>query len=277
MKNSSGLGSSKTAKPNPFTTFRTSIEEGVQRARSIIEEISDVENKGTLRGKDSQDVIRKRSSLRAEFTLINDWVVQMDELYNSEKSKRKSKFSKIELDAVSEQLKRMKREVADVSMLSRTSHVKTVDSMAKNRLKGIEESGLINNNPNGEIIPQEEMTTDHLDQHKAILERDKRADERIAGIGKGVEMLGHLAGRQGEILREQNIELDGLENHVLKNQSQVEEVNSRMKEVLSQIGKFDKVCCDLLCIGLMVGLIIVIVKIEEGELGRRLNLRGSYD
>ena len=42
-------------------------------------------------------------------------------------------------------------------------------------------------------------------------------------------------------------------------------VNDRMKEVVKHVGKFDRVCCDLFCIALMVALIILIVKIEEGE------------
>ena len=268
--NNNNVPTDDNEKPvNPFTSLRLDIREVLERCKKQIDEIQELERKG-ISHKQQKDVIKLRNILRGDFTLLNDLMKQKEDLYKVEKNKRRSRFSKIELESASEQITRLKREIADVNLLSRSSHTQHLNNIATNRLVTMEESGILggpngNKNPDGSDKIVEEMNSDHIEQHLAIKSRDKKMDERIGKIGNNIDVLKDIAERQGEIVREQNKDMDALEDHINGTSEEVRGVNDRMKEAIKHVGKFDRVCCDLFCIAIMVGLIILIVKIEEGE------------
>ena len=103
-------------------------------------------------------------------------------------------------------------------------------------------------------LPPKELNENTISELVTETDKNETIEHTIA-IGDGIEIMPAVINTNNENQVEEISIID-------TNQNQVEEVNSRMKEVLSQIGKFDKVCCDLLCIGLMVGLIIVIVMLH---------------
>lgn len=87
-------------------------------------------------------------------------------------------------------------------------------------------------------------------------------DEEIDEIGKGVDVLRELALAANEEVKIQNKMLDVLEEKVNDVHEHVTSINVQLKETLDKARASDKICMDIFCVMILVGMIIVLYKLS---------------
>eukprot|EP01034_Spumella_vulgaris_P030535 gene30535-37772_t len=106
------------------------------------------------------------------------------------------------------------------------------------------------------------MTDEHRVQLMSLRERDAQIDLEIDEIGRGVDELRELALSANEEVKLQNVMLDGLQGKMDLVQDKVLNVNERLKNTLEEVRKSDKICMDIVCVIILVGMIIVVYKVS---------------
>lgn len=107
-----------------------------------------------------------------------------------------------------------------------------------------------------------QMTDQQRAQLMMIRERDQEFDVQIDEIGKGLDILRELAVQANEEVKLQNTMLDVLEEKVNDVQDRVLNINERMKDTLDKVRKSDKICMDIFCLIILIGMIIVVYKLS---------------
>jgi hypothetical protein len=107
------------------------------------------------------------------------------------------------------------------------------------------------------------MTAEHKSQLQALKQRDQQIDQQIAELGKGVDILTDLARSMNEEVKIQNKMLDSLEQNIDDVKEHVTTINAKLKTTLEEARKSDKICVDIFCILLMVGMIIILYRVTS--------------
>ena len=81
-------------------------------------------------------------------------------------------------------------------------------------------------------------------------------------IGFGVDELHKLALTANEEVKLQNKMLDVLEKKIDNVHEHVTGINEKLKSTLEEARKSDKICMDIVCVIILIGMIIVLVKIR---------------
>ena len=76
-------------------------------------------------------------------------------------------------------------------------------------------------------------------------------------------LLGEIARTANEEVKLQNKMLDTLEEKVDDVHEHLTNVNIKLKNTLDEARKSDKICCDILCLLLLVGMIVVVVEVSN--------------
>jgi methyl-accepting chemotaxis protein len=107
----------------------------------------------------------------------------------------------------------------------------------------------------------EDMTASQKQSLLTIQERAAAFDDAIESIGHGVEDLRNLAAEQNEEVKKQNLMLENMSEQVDGVARKMGYINKRMKRTLKEVGRAgDKLCVDIFCVVLAVGLFAVIWK-----------------
>ena len=107
------------------------------------------------------------------------------------------------------------------------------------------------------------MTDQDRQALQMIREKDHEIDSEIMNIGEGVDALHELARVANEELKMQNKMLDTLEKKIDNVHEHVTTINEKLKKTLEDARKSDKICIDIVCIILLIGMIIVLVKLTK--------------
>ena len=91
--------------------------------------------------------------------------------------------------------------------------------------------------------------------------RKKDQDEKLDEIGRGIKELKIEAIKAGEGLKGVGIKVKGIGGHIDKTGQRIKTQNERVKELITKIRSSDKICCDILLILLLCGLICVLYSI----------------
>jgi t-SNARE complex subunit (syntaxin) len=98
-----------------------------------------------------------------------------------------------------------------------------------------------------------------------IRDRDAEFDQDLDEIGEGIQDLHELALRQGEEVKRQNQMLNEVGSKIDNAHEHMVNVNAKMKDTLNEVGRSsDKLCVDIMCIVLGIGLAAVIYKMATG-------------
>mmetsp|Transcript_17867 Transcript_17867/g.27149 ORF Transcript_17867/g.27149 Transcript_17867/m.27149 type:complete len:315 (+) Transcript_17867:120-1064(+) len=109
------------------------------------------------------------------------------------------------------------------------------------------------------------MTGSQQVQLQQIRDRDAEFDQDLDEIGEGIQDLHELALRQGEEVKRQNQMLQEVGSKIDNAHEHMINVNAKMKDTLNEVGRSsDKLCVDIMCIVLGIGLIAVIYKMATG-------------
>jgi hypothetical protein len=106
-----------------------------------------------------------------------------------------------------------------------------------------------------------DMSDTHRQQLKVIKERDAAIDEEIVKLGQGVDELGEIARAQNQEVKLQNIALTSLEEKVDAVHDKVFNVNQRLKTTLDAVRSSDKICLDIACVIVLIGMVVAVIKV----------------
>lgn len=110
--------------------------------------------------------------------------------------------------------------------------------------------------------PQEKITEEQQLRLEMIKRRDQGFDSQIQDIGRGVDALQEIARAQNQEVKKQNVMVDDLQQHIDNVQDHLLNVNAKMKTTLDKVGRSsDKLCVDIMCIMMLVGMLIVLYKL----------------
>lgn len=224
-------------------------------------------------GNNPKELIIAQSKIRTELVTIQDEFKELESAYAHETKKKRSKLSPEEINMRQQMIQKLQIEINSMKEIQRAGYVKGYQSV---QMVSMENHEIFqprdNNKSNGVNGPRppavngqrnNEMTDDHRMQLHQIKERDSKIDEVIVEIGQGVDELRMIAMEANEEVKLQNKMLDTLESKIDNVHDHVTNINSNLKNTIEKARGSDKICCDIFCVLLLIGMIIVLVKLSE--------------
>lgn len=332
--NASMQGKGRAAKKSGarFLELKSSIVARLRKVHDLLEE-DNQRNSGQMSvagGANPNEVIKAKSMMREEIKQAADEWKEMEQLYKVEARKRRSKFTKEQLDIQQTLVTRLNAEIEKVREMQMQGYarrdtdaaavqmnVQALASLNATNLDGglgdagpseydlefyfsasflafyrtlcirhtsaysleiniiiyhlpyttnsyhpqthyfphtLPEAGGDESNWSGGQGPGVELTEGQSLQMQQIQNRDKEFDKELDEIGEGIADLGEIAAMQSEEVQRQNIMLTNVETKIDNAADHIQSVNTKMKETLDQVRGADKVCVDIMCILMMVGL-----------------------
>jgi hypothetical protein len=252
LQTSLGGGESKDAskshlgedgKVDYWEELKEKISNRFTELKTLSNEIADLRS-GAAR-ESQNDRIRKEQEHRSNMLAVDKEVKEMDDMHRSEAKKKRSKYSKADLEIRANEVAQLKRQLEDFKEFSRRGFVGNRDGYSNNRLVKMEDSELFNKDPskpNEQKRPQETITSEQQQSMLQIEKRDAEIDRALEGVGQGVDMLHELALIQNQKVKESSIMLDSLNDKMEDVQEHVLTVNDRLKETLELARSSDKLC-----------------------------------
>jgi uncharacterized coiled-coil DUF342 family protein len=87
-----------------------------------------------------------------------------------------------------------------------------------------------------------------------LRQQDAQIDEKLQRIGEGVNVLKEIAVEMGKEIETQNVMISELDHKVDKAQAQLDNLNKRLKNILTKMRKGDRFCVDLILLIIVLGL-----------------------
>ena len=91
--------------------------------------------------------------------------------------------------------------------------------------------------------------------------RKKGQDDKLKDIRKGIQAIKIEAEKAGERLKEIGKKVIQNEDHIDKTGKKLQTQNERVKDFINKIRSSDKICCDIVLILILIGLICVLYSI----------------
>merc|ERR1712151_194830 len=273
-----GKGRSKTEKRGSrFLELKSSIISRLQNVHAKLKEQSNL-NKSVTQGNNPKKIIEMQAYIRQEIRSMTEEWTEMDNLYKNEARKRKSKFTNSELEVQEALLQKLYQEIE----MCKTAQAIGFTNRSTDDIKAIEfntkaiqsldvtpvpVSGSLNpfsdnvwlDEPSGSNASNMgiEVSDHQRSQLEQIQTRDRDFNNQLDQIESGILDLKDIAEAQGEEITRQNIMIENLGKKTDDVQEHVTNINSRMKETLQSVRSADKLCVDIMCIILMIGIISV--------------------
>lgn len=278
-QNSVMAGKGKAAKKagTRFVELKGMIIDRLKEIHSLIEAESErnrSRNFSVVAGNNPKDAIKRQATIREEIRQAGDEWAELDGLYKNEARKRKSKFTPEQLDVQQTLVQRLYAELEKVKKLQSSGYTKgnrddiaaTLNTQA---LTNIDFNGA--NDPNkkwdGPAGPSTgggiEMTQQQALRLEQIESRDKEFDTQLDTIADGLDDLNEIALMQQEEVKKQNVMLNDMGQKIENAFEHIDNVNAKMKDTLNEVRGGDKICVDIMCIVLMVGLGAVMYQLVQ--------------
>jgi len=246
-----------------FLDLRNQMRE---RVAEIYDTLSAVQQMEKSPGANPKGIIEGNSKVRTELkTLTENWA-ELDALYKAEAKKKRSKYSKESMQERQQVLTDTRLEIEKIREMQRKGYNKNYSSVQLMRMEDSEmfRGGAGGGGGGGGAAGggrNNDMTSDHKAQLQALKQRDQAIDQQVVEIGKGVDVLLDLARSMGEEVKIQSKMLDSLEQNIDDVKDHVTTINAKLKNTLDEARKSDKICVDIFCILLMVGMIIILYRL----------------
>eukprot|EP01033_Poteriospumella_lacustris_P012152 gene12152-8695_t len=282
-KKNGGFGDAR-GKIDHFIDLSERMKERLETIKAAVDEIKKLEK---VPGANPTELITNQSKVRTELNLISEEWKELDTIHRLEKRKKRSRYTQEELDGRAMVVYTLQMSIQAIKDSQRSGFVKGIETK---RMVTMEESELFKkrdietgnpNNPNGTSAGtaagaagfnstgpprmgarNNQMTDQQRAQLMMIKDRDQEFDGQIDEIGKGLDILRELAQQANEEVKLQNTMLDVLEEKVNDVQERVLNINERMKDTLEKVRKSDKICMDIFCLIILIGMIIVLYKLS---------------
>eukprot|EP01040_Poterioochromonas_malhamensis_P004544 gene4544-4872_t len=278
-KDKSGFLGTGGDKVDRFTDIEMKMEERIETLKSSIDEIQKLER---VPGSNPKELITLQSTVRTELSTLGDEWKEIDMIQRIESKKKRSRFTPEEIQRRQQVVIETQNIINNLKDLQRSGYVKQYQgyklvSMEESELfkKRDVETGETKVDKDGNVTKvtsqakgvtgkrNANMTDQHRQQLMLIKERDEKIDLEIEEIGKGVDTLHEIARQANEEIKVQNRMLDVLEEKVNDISEGVSNVNEKLKVTLDKARASDKICMDIICIIILVGLIIVLIQLNN--------------
>ena len=256
-----------------FLDLRGMMTERLNKIKETLELVKSLEK---VPGSNPKELISAQSQVRTEMTALNDEWKELDQLYRNEAKKKRSKFTPEEMSARKSMLTTLQKEIQAIKDMQRAGFVKGYQAI---QMSSMEESEIFKGGSGGgkhytddydgggrgPVVGKSNnyMTDQDRQALQMIREKDHEIDTEIMNIGEGVDALHELARVANEELKMQNKMLDTLERKIDNVHEHVTTINEKLKKTLEEARKSDKICVDIICILLLVGMVIVLVKLTK--------------
>lgn len=267
------LGHGGNGKVDHFIDLSERMHERLATIKEAVEVIRKLEK---VPGANPTELITNQSKVRTEVNIISDEWKELDTVYRLESKKKRSRYTKEELAARQNIVVALQRSIQDIKDSQRSGFVKGIETK---RMVTMEESDMFkkrdietgSQQPGAPPTVQptgihgtrnNNMTDQQRGQLMLIRERDREFDQQIDEIGQGLDILRELAAQANEEVKLQNVMLDTLEEKVNDVHDRMLNINERMKDTIEKVRKSDKICMDIFCLMILVGMVIVLYKLS---------------
>lgn len=262
-------------KVDRFVDLYDRMCERLQTVKNCIDEIRKLER---VPGTNPKDLISNQSQVRTEIAAITDEWKELDIIFRLETKKKRSRFTPEQLAARQQMLVSLQANIQEIKDIQRSGYVKayagrriaTMEESEMFRKRDIETGPAVLGGPSTSTTASgvvgsrnNNMTDQHRQALLMIRDRDSKIDDEIVEIGKGVDILRELALAANEEVKIQNKMLDTLEEKVNDVHEHVSNINVRLLETLEKARSSDKICMDIFCIMILIGMIIVLYKLNS--------------
>lgn len=271
-------------KIDKFLELRNNMIEKVASLKDTLKKAHEMEKSSN--SVNPKDLIMQQSKVRTDLAALNEDWKELDAIFKAEARKKRTKFSPEVMKLRQNMVIQLQTELHGIREVQRAGFVKGY--VSQQRYVSMEESeafqpsstsakgggkdgkkndfvDAMNSKDAQRKGRHNDMSDQQRTQMQQIKERDKKIDEEIDLVGRGVDELHILARAQNEEIKLQHQVLDKLGNKMDSVHENVLTVNDRLKKALEETRQGDKICCDIFCILFLVGMIIVLVKISEGN------------
>lgn len=243
----------------------------MERVNEIVEALAAVQQMEKSPGTNPKGIIEANSKVRTELkTLTENWA-ELDSLYKTEAKKKRSKYSKESMQERQQILVDLRLEIEKIREMQRKGYNKNYSTVQMSRMEDSEmfrggaAAGGGASGSSGGDGRNNNMTSEHKSQLQMLKQRDQQIDQQIAELGKGVDVLHDLARSMGEEVKVQSKMLDKLGQNIDDVKDHVTTINAKLKTTLDEARKSDKICVDIFCILLMVGMVIILYRVTQDQ------------
>jgi len=270
----------KSAKTgSKFMEIRATIVERLRKIHGLLEEESQ-RSKGVMsvaHGNNPKEVIARQTEMREEMRKAQEEWNTLNGIYLNEARKKRSKFSQDQLNAQQESVRRIAEELEKVKQAQMAGYAKNntskedeaamwnAQAIVTNNAYKFDGDNTFNNASKPSMGPGVDLTADQSVQLQQLKDRDVDFDKTLDEIGEGIKDLSEIAQMQQEEVKRQNVMLERVEEQMEQVQEHVTNVNTKMKETLDEVRGADKICVDIMCIVLMVGLGAVMYQMVKSQ------------
>jgi len=272
--NAVSMGLTRGAKKagSRFIDIKSTIINRLQTVHQLLEQEAQRSSGKTsvAKGNNPKEIIAAQAEIREQIRQLGEEWGELNALYSGEAKKRKSRFSKEELEVQHALVTKLQVEIDKVKNAqvkgygrANTDVATTLNTRA---LADLDATPLFargsSSRPSSD--PGVALTDNQRMQIQQIEDRDADFDQQLDAIGEGIGDLADLAQMQGEEVKRQTAMLDNLGNRIDNVHEHVTNVNMKMKETLKAVGRSsDKICVDIMCIVMMLGFGAVIYNIAK--------------
>ena len=262
-----------------FLELKSSIVERLQTIHRLLEEDA-ARGKGSVaQGNNPKEVIAAQAQMREEIRQASDEWKELDALYKNEARKKRSKFTREELEVQETLVMRLRAEIEKCKAAQMKGYARAGGTGGRDRaaaslntaaLSALDSDTLFASNQGGgggrngrgskwgDNSSAVAMTDGQRQKLQMIQDRDAEFDQQIDEIGEGIQDLTEIAQMQSEEVQRQNVMLDKVSNRIDNVNEHVQNVNAKMKDKLNEVGRAsDKLCVDIMCILVAVGIAAV--------------------
>jgi SYP7 family syntaxin len=256
-------GQAKKSTGDKFEDLKLSM---IDKLVSMHEDVTQCQRFEKQPGSNPRELIAIQNKIRGDLILVQEDFKELEALFRKEASKRRSKLTPQEMAIREKVLTDFQLEMQNIKDAVRTGNA--VHSY-KSALPTLAESEMFRG-AGTDSLPRpkgvggahnNDMTDVQRMQLKQIKDRDAQFDNEILKIGEGVEDLREIALAQNEEVKLQNKMLTNLEEKVDAVHDKVFNVNQRLKTTIEEVRSSDKICLDIFCVLILVGMLIVVIKV----------------
>mmetsp|Transcript_8825 Transcript_8825/g.13665 ORF Transcript_8825/g.13665 Transcript_8825/m.13665 type:complete len:317 (+) Transcript_8825:99-1049(+) len=255
-----------------FLELKSSI---IDRLKSVVALQEEFSSSVSL---DPKVKIATQAEIRELVRQAQDEWSELNEMYKKEARKKKSKFTPEEMETQQSlvmELQAQIEKVKDVQMAGYSRGGGAVDEGVTLNMGVLAQLDAVDfesaSDPSGggkswtSGTTGVAMTGSQQVQLQQIRDRDAEFDQDLDEIGEGIQDLHELALRQGEEVKRQNQMLQEVGSKIDNAHEHMININSKMKDTLNEVGRStEKMCVDIMCIVLGIGLAGVIYKMATG-------------
>lgn len=253
-----------------FLELKSSIVNHLKEVHALIEEQS------ASKRNNPKEAIAAQADIRELIRQASDEWSELNDLYKKEARKKKSKFTAEEMEVQQALVMQLNQEIEKVKEIQLAGYGRGGSTEQKVQLNlgalaALDAADLSNNEGSNSNAwtpgtTGTALTGSQQVQLQQIQDRDAEFDQDLDQLGEGIQDLHDLALQQGEEVQRQNAMLNKTTQRVEQTYDHMENVNTKMKETLEEVGRSsDKMCVDIMCILLAVGFGSVFYKLAKGS------------